>query len=138
MKKILLLLFVGLALTGYSQTKAKSMKQDNCDTTCGDDCEKKLVVCKLTSPQMRQRKATVIASLKKQVLEKKELDNGYSYRFSGSDKVVTELSTFIKTERLCCEFFDFSLAVKGDKSSAWLTITGPEGAKSFITSELEL
>lgn len=138
MKKILLLLLIGISLTGYSQTKAKSMKQDNCDTTCGDDCEKKLVVCKLTTPEMRQRKATVVASLKKQILEKKELTNGYSYKFKGSDKVLTELSTFIKTEGLCCDFFDFGLTVKGDGSSAWLTITGPEGAKNFIKSELEL
>jgi hypothetical protein len=31
------------------------------------------LTCKLTTPELQQRKATVIASLKKQVIERKEL-----------------------------------------------------------------
>ena len=96
------------------------------------------LVCKLPSAEMHQRKLTVLASLKKQVLEKKELSNGYAFRFDGSDKVVDELTEFIKTERECCSFFTFNLSISGDKSQAWLELTGVEGAKDFITQELEL
>ena len=98
----------------------------------------KPVTCKLTSPEIRERKATVIASLKRKILVKKELSNGYSYQFKGTDANIDELTTFVKTERLCCDFFDFSLTVKGDGTSALLTITGPKGAKDFIRTELEL
>jgi hypothetical protein len=76
------------------------------------------ITCKLTSPEIQQRKATVIASLKKKIVVKKELSNGFAYKFAGSDAIVDELTTFVKTERLCCNFFDFSLSVKGDGSSA--------------------
>ena len=86
---------------------------------------------------MQKRKETVIAGLKNQVIEKKELKNGYAYQFKGSDSVISELSEFVKTERLCCDFFDFTLRIKGDKTSAWLEISGPEGTKKFIKSELE-
>ena len=96
------------------------------------------LVCKLPSAEMHQRKLTVLASLKKQVLEKKELSDGYAFRFDGSDKVVDELTEFIKTERECCSFFTFNLSISGDKSEAWLELTGVEGAKDFITQELEL
>lgn len=48
------------------------------------------------------------------------------------------MSEFIKTERSCCDFFDFGLKVAGDASFAWLSITGPKGTKDFITSELNL
>jgi hypothetical protein len=92
--------------------------------------------CKLTTPELRKRKETVIASLKKQIIEKKELLNGYSYQFNGSDALLDEVTEFIKTERICCEFFDFVLSVKG--GIAILTITGQEDAKNFITSELEM
>ncbi|ANH81734.1 hypothetical protein A8C56_12765 [Niabella ginsenosidivorans] len=98
----------------------------------------KKISCKLTDAEMRKRKATVIASLKKQVIERKELENGFYYQFPGTDRIIDELAAFIKTERLCCDFFDFDLSVKGDASRALLRITGPQGTKSFITTELDL
>jgi hypothetical protein len=96
------------------------------------------VVCKLTSPELKSRKVTVIASLKAKMIEKRELVNGFSYKFTGSDSLVDELSLFVKTERLCCAFLDFILRIKGDGSAAWLTVTGPKGTKHFISSEMEL
>lgn len=87
---------------------------------------------------MQERKLTVLASLKKQIIERKELPNGYAFRFDGSDNVLDELTEFIKTERECCSFFTFNLSVSGDKSELWLELTGVEGAKDFITQELEL
>ncbi len=122
-----------------SGTKTKASKSS---TICTDDCEakneKNQLTCKLTTPELRERKETVIASLKKQMLEKKELKNGFAYKFSGSDTMVDELATFVKTERACCDFFIFNLSISGDKSEAWLEITGPNGAKDFIKTELEL
>jgi hypothetical protein len=122
MKQFFLLPLLALYLAAYSQT------------TPG----KKPVTCKLTSPELRQRKAIVIASLKRKIVVKKELPNGFAYQFKGSDANIDELTTFVKTERLCCDFFDFSLSVKGDGTTAWLTITGPKGAKEFIKTELQL
>lgn len=98
----------------------------------------KEMTCKLTSRALQERKATVMASLKKKIAERKELPNGYSYKFDGTDNIIDEITTFIKTERLCCDFFDFAITVKGDGSAAWLTITGQEGVKEFIVSELAL
>ena len=97
-----------------------------------------MLTCKLTTPELRQRKATVITSLKGQMLAKKELKNGYSYKFVGTDKMVDELAEFVKTERECCDFFTFNLSISGDKSEVWLKITGPKGAKDFIRTELDM
>ena len=102
-----------------------------------DNSEKKPTVCKLSSPELQKRKATVIASIKKLIKEKKELSNGYSYRFEGSDNNINLLTDFIKTERQCCNFFNFSIDVNNDQS-AWLKITGNKGVKDFIASELQL
>jgi hypothetical protein len=98
----------------------------------------KELTCKLTTPELRERKATIIANLKKQILLTKELQNGFAYRFPGSDSNVDELATFVKTERACCDFFRFTLSISGNKSETWLKITGPKGAKDFIKNELEL
>lgn len=98
--------------------------------------KKKVVACKLTSPELRERKEKVIASLKVKVLDKQELKDGYKYKFEGSDQVIDELITFIKTERLCCDFFTFNFSIADD--IVWLSITGPEGAKEFIKMEMDL
>jgi hypothetical protein len=94
--------------------------------------------CKLSTPKLIKRKETVLKSLKQQILETIELSDGYAFRFPGTDKVIDELTAFIKSERTCCDFFIFGLSISGDKSEAWLELTGPEGAKDFITGELGL
>jgi hypothetical protein len=94
--------------------------------------------CKLTSPELQKRKETVIAGLKRQILEKEELPNGYAYKFAGTDAVVDELAEFVKSERSCCSFFVFGLSFSGDGSEAWLNLTGPDGAKEMIAEEMGL
>lgn len=129
------LIYLPALLVMAALTQSSAQKK----VACTDECCKKTVTvnkvtlkCKLTTPELRERKNTVIASLQKQVQEKKELVNGYAYRFSGADVTIDELADFIKTERECCDFFTFNLSVKGDKTVAWLHITGPKGSKEFI------
>ena len=98
---------------------------------------KNVLSCKLTSLELQQRKKTVLAELRQQVIEKKELVDGIAYKFQGTDEMIDSLATFIKTERQCCDFFDFTLSVKSD-NSIWLELTGPKGAKEFIKAELNL
>jgi hypothetical protein len=109
----------------HGQTETKSM-----ETTI------KPITCKLTTPELQKRKATVIAELKALVLNRKELSNGFAYEFQGSDEILDKLNTFIKTERVCCDFFTFQLTV--EENTALLNITGPEGAKEFLKEEVDL
>lgn len=97
---------------------------------------KKAVSCKLTTPELQKRKATVIAQLRALVLKRRELTNGYSYEFEGSDQNLDKLTEFIKTERMCCDFFIFQLNV--EDNIAVLTISGPNGAKEFLKAEVDL
>ena len=73
----------------------------------------KPLVCKLTTPELRRRRATVIADLKSLVLARGERNDGYSYRFEGTNANLDRLTEFIKTERVCCDFFTFQLTVDG-------------------------
>lgn len=111
-------------------------------SVCSESCTAKnkatTLSCKLTTPELQQRKTTVLASLRKQLIEKKELSNGYAFKFPGTDSMLNELTEFIKTERACCDFFTFNLSISGDESEAWLELTGVGGVKDFIKTELEL
>jgi hypothetical protein len=143
MKNIFTLLFLSVftlyscqsnADNGMTGTKVSSpgKRDDCCKRPAGE------LVCKLTTPEMDERKATVLASLRKQVLEKEELTNGYAFKFAGTDSMIDELTEFAKTERHCCDFFTFNLSISGDTSAVWFEITGPLEAKEFIETELEL
>lgn len=93
--------------------------------------------CKLTSQELRERKNTVLMKLREKITEKKELEHGYAFKFPGTDAMLDELIEFIKTERECCDFFLFNLTISGNKKEIWLELTGPEGTKEFIVTELE-
>lgn len=99
--------------------------------------ERAKLTCKLTTTELQQRKKTVVAELKNLLLEKTELENGFKYKFDGSDKMLDLLNSFIKTERLCCDFFVFNLTASSDTKFTWLELTGPEGVKDFIKYEIE-
>jgi hypothetical protein len=112
-------------LAAHSQTKSTEMETAT-----------KPVTCKLTTPELQKRKASVIADLKALVLERKELENGYSYKFEGKDEILDKLNDFIKTERMCCDFFTFQIRV--EENTAMLTITGTKDAKEFLKDEVDL
>ena len=114
-----------LVLSAHGQTKNTAMETAT-----------KPVTCKLTTPELQKRKATVIADLKSLVLERKELEDGYSYKFEGKDEILDKLNDFIKTERMCCDFFTFQVTV--EENTALLKITGPNGAKEFLKEEVDL
>lgn len=124
-----------------SETMQTTATSAGCSPTCSATCtggQATELVCTLTSAELRERKETVLASLRRQVLEKRELSDGYAFRFAGSDEVLDELLEFIKTERTCCAFFTFGLSVSGDGREAWLQMTGAQGVKYFIEVELGL
>ena len=101
-----------------------------------NDTEPEKLCCLLTSPELQQRMMTVLKGLQFQIFERREEENGYSFRFEGSDRLLDELNEFIKTESACCPFFTFSLRVDGNARETWLHLAGPEGVKEFIRDEL--
>lgn len=95
------------------------------------------LACQLTSPELVKRKQTVLAELRRQILESKETANGFVCKFKGGDGIIDQLSEFIKAERQCCPFFTFTLTIGKESKGVCLELTGPEGAKEFIKTELE-
>ena len=94
------------------------------------------LTCKLTTPELQKRRATVIQNLKDSAVDRKEIHEGVRFTFAGTDAMLDSLTEFIKTERLCCDFFDFRLSVS--MNVAVLEITGPEGAGEFLKHEVGL
>jgi hypothetical protein len=90
--------------------------------------------CKLTTVELQKRKAPAIARLKQQIIDRKELKDGFAFKFRGTDESIDELIKFIKAERECCDFFTFNISI--NKSDVWLELTGAEEVKEFIKNEI--
>jgi hypothetical protein len=114
---------------------AVTLAQQN-SNTMKDLTERAKLTCKLTTPELQERKRTVIGELKNLLKERKEETNAVRYKFESSDKNIDLVSSFIKTERLCCDFFEFSLQVQSNSEFMWLTLAGPEGINEFIREEV--
>lgn len=94
----------------------------------------KQLTCKLTTPELQKRRTTVIAELKQFVQRKEEILDGLLFTFPSEDKILDKLIDFIKSERLCCDFFSFRLEVVNER--AMLAITGPKGTPEFLEHEV--
>lgn len=136
-KKIVFVLMTIFLLVSCQAKKEMITSQDQTGVITAQNSNQ-VLTCKMLPEDLKVRKEIVLNNLKRQVRERKELANGYAFRFPGNNEMIDELMEFIKTERECCDFFIFNLSVSGDKSEAWLTMTGVEGAKDFITEELGL
>jgi hypothetical protein len=83
---------------------------------------------------------------KKQISEKmrialadrKELANGYAFRFRPEAVSLMELADWVTSEARCCPFFDMGIEVERDGGFRWLKLTGAEGVKQFIRMEFNL
>ena len=84
----------------------------------------------------RERHNTLAKEILPKHLEIKELPNGYGFRFPNKPSLFTALSEWITLEHLCCPFLTLSLELERDQGPIWLNVTGEEGVKSFLQTEL--
>ena len=92
------------------------------------------IACSLTDPEYQQRRAELLRTFQGALLETKELDEGYAYRFPSGANSIAELAQLITFERECCPFLRFQLRLEPANGPLWLELTGPEGTKEFLQS----
>ncbi|MGH9979389.1 MAG: hypothetical protein ACRD8Z_26670 [Nitrososphaeraceae archaeon] len=90
-------------------------------------------ICKL-SGNMKAKRYLEFRKLFDKVQAMSDLDNGYAFSFQSSNRLINQITEFIKLERECCPFFTFELKFENNSGPLWLRISGPVGAKNFIKS----
>lgn len=92
------------------------------------------VACSLTDHELQERRNIVLQKIGGSVLEVKELESGYAYRFPSDEGSLMEIAQLINLERRCCSFLNFRVSVEAGDGPMWLELSGPEGTKSFLGS----
>ena len=89
------------------------------------------VVCTLTEGELRERRRTVLDSIRESATEVVAIPNGYCYRFKPTPILLSQLSNLVEMERQCCQFLTFRIVVEPQQPIA-LEVTGPPQAKEAI------
>ena len=63
---------------------------------------------------------------------RRELPNGYAFKFSGRFAAAGE---WLDGVRRCCPTLDYQVDFERQAGTAWLRVTGDAGAKEFIRNE---
>ena len=89
------------------------------------------IACSLTTVELRDREATLLAEFRSAVVETEELQNGYAFRFTGDDRWIGLIAELIVAERECCPFLRFELVTLPNKGSVIVRVTGPAATREF-------
>ena len=90
----------------------------------------------LLSDRDRLRREELVSALGHSLRDLYELENGYGMVFDPSSSTLAELVEFIALERLCCPFLNFELRVAEENGPLRLDLTGRDGVKQFLATEL--
>ncbi len=70
------------------------------------------MACELTRAEMTARRGTLVPGLLAQAAERMPILNGVRWRFAASGEFLTAAAETINTERQCCRFLRFVLAIE--------------------------
>ena len=93
-------------------------------------------VCSLTTPEFRDREATLLAQFRSAVIETEELQQGYAFRLPGDRRSIGLIAELIVAERECCPFLAFEMAALPNMGPVIVRVIGPAGTKEFLKSVL--
>ena len=115
--------------TGEGQNMNVKRKEQNKPLACN--------ILALNASQ-RERHKQLRGQMSAKVKGRRELTDGYEIRLSDESSTITTVAEWVTLERLCCPFFTFQIEITEPGSPLLLRLTGPEGVKLFLQSELGL
>jgi hypothetical protein len=94
------------------------------------------VACSLTTVELRDREARLLAQFRSAVIETEELQEGYAFRLPGDGEWIGLITELIVAERECCPFLAFEMAALPNMGPVIVRVIGPAGAKEFLRNLL--
>lgn len=90
------------------------------------------IACNLTDPQFQQRREELLQRFQGAVLETKELDAGYAYRFPSDANWIADLANFITFRTRVLPVFAIQPSVRTSQRPDLVGIDWPAGTKDFL------
>ena len=94
------------------------------------------IVCTLGPAALRARREG-LSELVRRAEDREEMSNGYRLRFPATEGMLPDIARTVDAERQCCRFLGFSITVEADGGPIVLELTGPPGAREFVSALFE-
>ena len=88
------------------------------------------------SPTERQAHLSTSRELFSRLQGIRELPDGYEFQLGDDPNAIIKLAEFIKLEKLCCPFLNFTIEVEAERGPVTLRLTGRDGVKAFVREEI--
>jgi hypothetical protein len=92
------------------------------------------IICDLTPDALHARREELLTVLAKRAVGRAETPEGYVFTFHPSSDTLSALAAVIDAERQCCRWLRFAVVVEPDGGPITLTLSGPGGAREFLSS----
>jgi len=73
----------------------------------------------------------------RQAKRREDLDDGLRLELAPSAETIALIARAIEAERHCCRFLRFGMSVKPNRGPVFLELTGPAGARAFVSALIE-
>jgi hypothetical protein len=70
------------------------------------------ITCSLNESELRERRRTILASMRSDIIDTVSLPNGYRYAFTAGAGVLGRLADLVHLEHECCRFLAFKIIVE--------------------------
>jgi hypothetical protein len=90
------------------------------------------IACTLDEAALRERRSGLLAEVGRCVVERRETEDGFAFRFLAEDASLGDIARVIDLERQCCTFLRFRLTVEPGGGPVWLDRSGPAGTKEYL------
>lgn len=88
------------------------------------------IACSLTDEEFRERRAMAREFLLPHIVGTEKLESGLRVTFPETDTLRSNVETFVRLERQCCEFLTFTITPPDQGLT--VTIEGPPEARATI------
>jgi hypothetical protein len=103
-----------------------------------NNLDKLAIACALTSAELREREATLLAQFRAAIIKTEELQDGYAFHIPGDGERIRQVAELIVAERECCPFLVFEVSALPNMGPVTVRVSGPAGTKEFLSSLLGL
>src|SRR5262250_547752 len=90
------------------------------------------ILCSLTTVELRDREATLLAQFRSAVVETEELQDGFAFRLTSDGELIGLVAGLIVAERECCPFLTFEVVALPNKGPLIVRVIGNAGTKKFL------
>jgi hypothetical protein len=95
------------------------------------------IACTLTPDALRARQQGLLSELRGRAEGCDETPEGLRLRFAATDGTLSLVARAVEAERHCCRFLRFVITAEPDGGPIALEVSGPPGAREFVTALLD-